>query len=415
MPSSTQITNPVARAAKDVGAANVELTIHRPGAKDALDDSDLNQVEALHDAMTSMQLRAMGAEVMSLADEYEAMPAKGSGATMSRADLGRVLGKFEDMLDTMHTVGSEAQEQAPAAGATLSHRVAKHRRQVWYGMVWDSVLELLNEVGDVLFLIFKLPAHVALFWWSLAALSFSLLARLLIGLRAWGRVDWEVPKKRRWFAGGLATMLIEPLAGGRMIKRALKTHAEEEGERTYDTTTYAYVTAERQRDQRAVRAENDLTASVAELRNSVVLVVGEDLQEFAIELIFLAKTDGLDWRSIVGDPLLMITTVGTLVHMVRQLAEAWALYREIPVLRRIAKCRDKRFAKGATDDDVARFAQDAGAEARLINLSECKQVTDQGVLVLAQQCPQLSSVNFYGCDKLTDGAASALAQHCPQL
>ena len=50
--------------------------------------------------------------------------------------------------------------------------------------------KLLNEVGDVLFLVFKLPAYPVLFWWSLGALCFSLLMRLFIGLSSWGRVDW---------------------------------------------------------------------------------------------------------------------------------------------------------------------------------------------------------------------------------
>ena len=100
-------------------------------------------------------------------------------------------------------------------------------------------------------------------------------------------------------------------------------------------------------------------ASISEVRQIFVLIFGEDFQELVIEIIFLIKTDGLDLVKLGNDPLLVITTAGTLAHMVRQLVEARALSSEIPALRKIAECRDKSFNKDATDDDVVGFSEKA--------------------------------------------------------
>ena len=107
----------------------------------------------------------------------------------------------------------------------------------------------------------------------------------------------------------------------------------------------------------------------------------------------------------------------------RQLVEARALNSEIPALRKIAECRDKRFNEDATDDDVVRFSEKAGMEAREpehVNLSACLKVTDEGIKALARNCPQLNFVDFSGTgsqtnENLTDEAVKELARHCPQL
>ena len=174
---------------------------------------------------------------------------------------------------------------------------------------------------------------------------------------------------------------------------------------------------ERERDSRAVRAQNDMAAAWAEFCTSLVLVSMEDVMEFLIQAIYVARTDGLD---VINDPLTFITTVGTLAHMVRQLNEARQLYREIPALRRIAECRDKQFDHAVTDDDVVRFAEDAGTEARLVNLSGCRQVSDVGITAVARQCPHLGSMDCSGTyeemmENVTDDAVVVLAEGCRQL
>ena len=135
------------------------------------------------------------------------------------------------MVDTMQTASiADVLDWLEEAGATLPHRAAKVRRALRYGVVWDTLLELLNEIGDVLFLFVKLPAHPALFWWSFVALCGALLMRLAIALSFWPRVD--MASKKGQFAAGVLVSLLEPMTGSRMVKRALRRDDKVEGERT---------------------------------------------------------------------------------------------------------------------------------------------------------------------------------------
>ena len=443
-----KVNNPIAlvsRTAQDVGGGGgVEMRSRATPARTA-ESADLRDVAATLLAMDAVDPDAVIEDMRALSRARAALRAASKRGAAERAEMADAQAVLVDALDTMHAAGAAVQEKADDAGIDLSHGVAKQRRMLRYGEAFDAMLELLNEAGDVLFLMFKLPQYAVLFWWSLAALVGSLLMRLAIGLTSWHRVDW--PSKGRWYVAGLLTMLVEPMTGGRMVRRALISHEEAAGERSWDGATRSWVTAERQRDDRAVRARNDLAAATAELRNSMVLVFVEDVQELVIELLYLAWSDGLDVHKLAADPLLLITTAGTLAHMGRQLVEARALWRELPELRRVAECRDMAFAAGATDDDLARFARRARGAARRVDLRTCiasitdkgiaalarccpqlrsvdvsgttgrpnETLTDAGATALAQGCPQLSSVNFECCDKLTDAGATALAQGCPQL
>ena len=417
-----KVNNPIAlvsRTAQDVGGGGGGGVEMRSGATPArtAGSADLRDVAATLLAMDAVDPDAVIEDMRALSRARTALRAASKRGAAERAEMADAQAVLVDALDTMHAAGAAVQEKADDAGIDLSHGVAKQRRMLRYGEAFDAMLELLNEAGDVLFLMFKLPQYAVLFWWSLAALVGSLLMRLAIGLTSWHRVDW--PSKGRWYVAGLLTMLVEPLTGGRMVRRALISHEEAVGERSWNGARY--VTAERQRDDRAVRARNDLAAATAELRNSMVLVFVEDVQELVIELLYLAWSDGLDVHKLAADPLLLITTAGTLAHMGRQLVEARALWRELPELRRVAECRDMAFAAGATDDDLARFARRARGAARRVDLRTCiASITDKGIAALARCCPQLRSVDVSGMEDaknetLTDAGAMALAQGCPQL
>ena len=53
------------------------------------------------------------------------------------------------MVDTMQAASSpDVLDSLEEAGATLPHRTAKVRRALRYGVWWDTLLELLNEIGD---------------------------------------------------------------------------------------------------------------------------------------------------------------------------------------------------------------------------------------------------------------------------
>ena len=82
------------------------------------------------------------------------------------------------------------------------------------------------------------------------------------------------------------------------------------------------------------------------------------MPELAIEIIYLIRTGAS------ADALFYMTAIGTFLHMVRQLGEAWALHKEMPGLRLTAECRDKVFDVGAADAAVIAFAERGGLEVR---------------------------------------------------
>ena len=153
------------------------------------------------------------------------------GGGGSPADVAHAQQMFVNLVDLLHTAGKSAQQRANEAGIKLSHAVAKQVRMLYYGMVCDCCLELVNEAGDVLFLVLKLPEHPVLFLWSLLALCGALLLRLGIALSAVRRVD---PAKKRQFVLGVTLSLIEPGVGGRVVKGALQQHDAAEGARVWD-------------------------------------------------------------------------------------------------------------------------------------------------------------------------------------
>lgn len=48
-----------------------------------------------------------------------------------------------------------------------------------------------------------------------------------------------------------------------------------------------------------------------------------------------------------------------------------------------------------------------------VNFCQCDQVTDAGVIILAENCTRLTEIDFSWCDLLTDGAVVTLAKNCP--
>ena len=190
---------------------------------------------------------------------------------------------------------------------------------------------------------------MGLAWASVTAIGLSLLGRLVIALSVRGRVDWDHPGRRRRYIGGVLASLFEPLAGNRLIKTSFTQKDVVEGNTVWDPQKGSWV--ESDRDPVAVRAQNDWHTARNEVRNSMVLVGVEDVPELVVEIIYFVRT-GVS----VGDPLLIITALGTVLHIVRQVSEARALRAEIPGLRRTAEYRDKAFEQGATDEPTSRLA-----------------------------------------------------------
>jgi hypothetical protein len=83
---------------------------------------------------------------------------------------------------------------------------------------------------------------------------------------------------------------------------------------------------------------------------------------------------------------------------------------------------NKKFDTGTTyanrkskDEEVTKWAQEAGSSARNVSLAGCNKVTDAGIANLARSCPGLTEVALGGCTKVTDTSIAVLARSCPGL
>ena len=259
----------------------------------------------------------------------------------------------------------------------------------------------------------QLRGHAALFWAAAAFLIASLLARVWFGLQERKRVDWE---QHRWlYWGGLLLSVVEPFLGGRIVKRAFQSAGTSGGAQRWDIAQKKWVVDDR--DPLAVQATNDAAAARAEAKTSVVLVVAEDVPGFVIQVLFVLDTGGRGGVAALGDPVLLLTAFTTVVHAVKQLTEAWQLWRhELPELEREDRARDKAFAEDAVDGDVLAFAEQAGAgHARKVSLHGCGNITDAAAQVLARRCPGLTYIDLYCCTNITDAAVEVLAMHCTNI
>ena len=97
-------------------------------------------------------------------------------------------------------------------------------------------------------------------------------------------------------------MLIEPMSGTRVLRRSFKQDDESGGVDAGGGVV--------RKDVRAIAATNEWHASKAEIFNSVLLVLLEDVNALIIEVWFLAL-EGDDVSSIF-----FLTAAGTLMHMV---------------------------------------------------------------------------------------------------
>ena len=119
--------------------------------------------------------------------------------------------------------------------------------------------------------------------------------------RRWGRRGDR--QKRGWFCLGTLIMLIEPMTGTRVLKRSFRQDDASGGVDAGGGVV--------RKDARAIAATNEWHASKAEIFNSVLLVLLEDVNALIIEIWFLA----LEGDEVVSS-IFFLTAAGTLMHMV---------------------------------------------------------------------------------------------------
>jgi hypothetical protein len=74
-------------------------------------------------------------------------------------------------------------------------------------------------------------------------------------------------------------------------------------------------------------------------------------------------------------------------------------------------------ARQVTDARLSAFVREfpQAPEIQDMRLAECTQVTDTGVIALAENCKLLSKVDLQDCNKVTDTGVTALAKNCNLL
>jgi hypothetical protein len=355
---------------------------------------------------------------------------------IDRDELKFLLGEF---LITTSTIGAKLErlEEDGDNGidfkAMMPFGMLKQRSERRRARFFASALELFNEITDVLFLPILYREEIWLFAISLTFMVLSVLGRLYSALKLRKNVE---PKKFTRYIYGMLLSLVEPHSGLIMMKQTLKDneagakrYVEDEGE--FGRTVMKAI--RRSKDAVAVQAHMDLDAGKAEQSNMLVMIFGEDVPEFAVEVAYLLldsignRKIGLVWA---------LSTAGTALHLVFTLMEYRLNQKALPLLKRVAESREKVFEDVADDgddsddsdyddDDIVTFDEDVkdfvdGLErtsslgfVRTVSLYSCVAITDASVGHLAR-CTQLQSLDLWMCMPVTDAGLAHLSR-CAQL
>jgi hypothetical protein len=343
--------------------------------------------------------------------------------------MGELMSNYSVLENEMQQAGEPDEEQdASAAGAkrkvgacsqlvccTAPHpfeaqmplRLKKQKAERRRAQFWAAMLELFNEAGDIAFLfkLYKL-SKLYLYYTSLSFLLLSLVGRLATSMIL--RSQHGVKKgKEGVFLMGMGVYLVEPNSGHEIMKRALQD--KEQGGKVWDSSKGKFEASTK--DPVAVQAHIDYSAGKAEIRSICIMVLGEDLPEFIIELIYLFV--GGEEREEM-DTVFWVSVVGTLLHMGFQLRELSITRGSLPELQRLAEGRNKVFvSESTTDESVKEFAVRYGSVTKKVSLRDCRAITDGAVEVLAKHCTGLHTIVLAECS--ADGAVEALAKHCTGL
>ena len=173
----------------------------------------------------------------------------------------------------------------------------------------STIVELTNEGMDVLFLgsLYSLNDKT-LFNLSLSCLLITLLTRCAIILSFARRMRHGGCGQ---FVVAAAVYVVEPNAGLSMIEPLLMTE-----------------TAEKFLDERAILThEVDRMTTIATLKSVITMILLEDLPELLIEGAYLYQANSTG----PADPIFLMSTMTTLVHLMSGLYEVWVLLCFLPL------------------------------------------------------------------------------------
>jgi hypothetical protein len=316
---------------------------------------------------------------------------------------GIALERMSDVIQTIEIANKRAKTVDPSA---RSVGAKKRARDYMKAACTESVIELINEAGDIVFLMTKLVHFPTLFTLSLTVLAVSLAARLGTFLMLRSHID-----KKKWnrYVFGMAVGLVEPNSGMRLIEGTLK-QKEKGGKRVWDAPTQKWVAANE--EEVVTQARIAYTINHAKIRTLVATIITEDVFEFIVELMYLGYAQGEELYSTV----FLVSVLGTVLHMLVQLDEIHFISQTLNELQVIIETREKTFTENAGDDDVAAFLLiNSGKKVRSINLEHCDNITDEALKHIAQHCPILRSLDLRDCKNVTDKGLTVLATQCHSM
>ena len=291
----------------------------------------------------------------------------------------------------------------------------------------DSVLEIFNEGGDVVFTFITLASlGGALYYTNICIIILNVLLRLAVAMRNWPRVDTGIVTRndnttnfsrvdvkdgndqRPLFLLGLLIFLVEPQTGGSMMDSTLRSKetAKINGNLNPESDEFT-----RDISEQAIAAKNAFARTRTRLNTAAALLVAEDVPELTIELIFALTQDrgALDlffWFSIAG----------TVLHMIRHGLEFRYDLCNISRLRQKALNTDKTFdPSSATREELRKWLNDHGEFCRALVLEQCYFVNDFDLIDIAASCRDLLSLDVSGCRRITDEGLQELAGYCKDL
>ena len=289
---------------------------------------------------------------------------------------------------------------------------------------FTTVLELLNEAMDVLFLPQLWDTDPVLFWISLGFLVFTVLVRISVCA---GFVPRLKAGRLAAFTKGALIYTLEPNAGMSYIEPLLETQSR--GASVDERTILTH--------------ELDRATALATLKSTFAMVLFEDLPELAVEVAFVVKTKG---SASAAGPIFLLSATTTLMHLCRQLYEIRSLLAFLPANKALdeaaqlcnqshkAVARHKlasaqliavadevgkgvweQFsAEGRTDlspESIVRAARAGGARLTKLSLFGCPHVPSEGVAQIAEACPALKEA-FLIRTGVRDAAIASLARNC---
>lgn len=295
---------------------------------------------------------------------------------------------------------------------------------------WSAaVLGVLNSVGDIMFLTQTLHAVPVLFKVSLAAQVISAALRLLVGLGLAGRVDLS---KTALYLRGLLWMVVEPLTGMRLVEEAFKT----EYKRKAAHRSHMFACGRKKRTSHMVMmwnkdtndmeesnpsahpsvvdARNSHTKAVAEIWMAAIMGISSELLELVVQVAFVIMS-GQPVLEAIFSFIFLFTVTGTLLGLGKHLYQMRALVGVLPRLEQKRDLREHVFNYELTDENLKHFAVRAGVLARSVEVHKSKEITQAGVMTLAQSCQALQNVTFRRCVKINDEAITRMAKWCHGL